>query len=274
MDFSRSNIARLIVDKLKEDRDELVVRFRESGNIGHFYIDNLLPQEIALNCHEKFPSRSEMRELNSIREFKSVSAQMDKHAAILEEVLYAFQQPEVVKLFGYITGIKNLIPDSSLYAGGLSAMGYNQFLNPHLDNSHDNDQENWRVLNLLYYVSPDWELENGGNLEVWPDGVSGEPVTITSKFNRLAVMATHGGSWHSVSKVKVKKDRQCISNYYFSPEPLKVSDKKHVTIYKGRPEEPVKKILLDADAALRTGVRKVFKKGVRKNPHVYKKPKK
>lgn len=39
-------------------------------------------------------------------------------------------------------------------------MGENQFSQPHLDNSHDNKRKLWRVLNLLYYVTPNWEQEN------------------------------------------------------------------------------------------------------------------
>ncbi|MGB3592050.1 MAG: 2OG-Fe(II) oxygenase [Nonlabens sp.] len=239
--------------------------------IAHFYIDDLLPTHIAQQCHDLFPSAGEMRALKSLREFKNVSAQMDQHHPLLEKVLYAFQDPEVVKIIGEICGINNLLPDASLYAGGLSSMGKNQFLNPHLDNSHDQDMQLWRALNLLYYVTPDWQLENGGNLELWPNGVTGNPVTIQSKFNRLVVMVTHGGSWHSVSKVTVNHERQCISNYYFSKEPVKQDDTQHITLFKGRPEEKVKSVVLDADAALRTAVRKVFKKGVRKNPHIYKK---
>ena len=72
------------------------------------------------------------------------------------------------------------------------------------------------MLNLLFYVTPDWELKNGGNLELWGDSLKNEPTVIESKFNRLIVMATHQRSWHSVNKVEGDTIRCCISNYYFS----------------------------------------------------------
>lgn len=45
-------------------------------------------------------------------------------------------------------------------------MAKDNFLNPHLGNSHDKDRECYRVLNLLYYVTPNWSHEQGGNLEL------------------------------------------------------------------------------------------------------------
>ena len=95
-------------------------------------------------------------------------------------------------------------------------MGKENFLNPHLDNSHNKDRNLWRVLNLLYYVTPGWKLENGGNLELWPNGIKNPSITIESRCNRLIVMSTHQKSWHSVSKVQTDIPRCCISNYYFS----------------------------------------------------------
>jgi Rps23 Pro-64 3,4-dihydroxylase Tpa1-like proline 4-hydroxylase len=212
-----------------------------------------------------------MRLLKSLREYKYISAQMNKHHNLLEKVIYAFQEERVTKLIGEICGINSLYADESLYAGGLSLMAQNNFLHPHLDNSHDAERERWRILNLLYYVTPNWNKENGGHLELWPNGPRKEPVVIESKFNRLVVMATHDKSWHSVNKVMVNRNRCCISNYYFSDYPLKESDKFHVTKFRGRPEDTLTNFVLDCDASLRMLIRKVFKKGIRKNPHIYKK---
>jgi Rps23 Pro-64 3,4-dihydroxylase Tpa1-like proline 4-hydroxylase len=196
---------------------------------------------------------------------------MDKYHPLLEEVIYAFQDEKIVALIAEICGIEKVFPDEFLYAGGLSLMPKNNFLNPHLDNSHDKDRNRWRVLNLLYYATPDWDLNFGGNLEVWPKGLDEKQVTITSKFNRFVVMATHQKSWHSVSKVTVNKVRCCVSNYYFSDVPLVTSDSFHVTTFRGRPQEKLKDIILQIDNRMRSFLRKLFKKGVRENPHQYKK---
>lgn len=265
-------ISELIYNKIKNEKDSLIKLYNDSKNdIGFFFMDDLLPEALAKNCFKVFPDKKDMTCLKTIREYKYVSAQMDKHNKLLEEVIYAFQDKRIVDLMGEICGVKSLYADQSLYAGGLSLMAKNNFLNPHLDNSHDAERERWRVLNLLYYVTPNWEITNGGHLEVWPNGPKKNPVLIESKFNRLVVMATHDRSWHSVNKVTVGESRCCISNYYFSNEPLKETDKFHVTKYRGRPNEILTNLILDIDASLRMFVRKFFKKGIRKNPHVYKK---
>ncbi|WP_229724585.1 2OG-Fe(II) oxygenase [Winogradskyella forsetii] len=272
MNITSDEIINQICHKITANKNNILSTYHSSkSNIGYFFIDDLLPNDLAKACFSVFPDKNDMRCLKTIREHKYVSAQMNNHNPLLEKVIYAFQDDKVVKLIGDICGIETLYADQSLYAGGLSLMANHNFLNPHLDNSHDAKRERWRVLNLLYYVTPNWELKNGGHLELWPNGPKKNPIVIESKFNRLVVMATHDGSWHSVNKVNSELEaRCCISNYYFSPLPLKETDKFHVTKYRGRPEETLKNIILDADAKLRMLLRKVFKKGIRKNPHIYK----
>jgi hypothetical protein len=84
-------------------------------------------------------------------------------------------------------------------------------------------------------------------------------------------MATHNNSLHSVSPVNYDGFRSCVSNYYFSKTPLLTSDTFHVTSFRGRPENRVTDIILQTDTWLRMMVRKLFKKGIKENPHVYKK---
>jgi Rps23 Pro-64 3,4-dihydroxylase Tpa1-like proline 4-hydroxylase len=212
-----------------------------------------------------------MRLRKSLRENKYIAAQMDQYDPLLEETLFAFQDPRIVAEVGDICGMQDLSGDENLYAGGISLMEQGQFLNPHLDNSHDKDRRRWRALNILYYVSPGWKTEHGGNLEIWPHGVKQPPVTITSRFNRLAVMATHGDSWHSVSPVRYSEPRCCVSNYYFSGLPLRQDESFHVTSFRGRPEQPLRDLFLRGDTALRMGIRRFFSRGLIETDHVYKK---
>jgi Rps23 Pro-64 3,4-dihydroxylase Tpa1-like proline 4-hydroxylase len=270
--ISREQIAFLITEKLISEKESLKTLFQKSINeIGFFYVDNLLPEDLVKEVYKNFPELKETKQRKNFRENKYVAYQMDKYHPLLEEVIYAFQEPNVVALVAEICQIKAVLPDENLYAGGLSLMAKDNYLSPHLDNSHDKDRQLWRVLNLLFYVSPNWKLENGGNLELWDENVSAKQSEIVSKFNRLVVMSTHQKSWHSVNKVLVDDVRCCVSNYYFSESPLLLNDDFHVTTFRGRPSQKVKDIILKVDNSVRSTLRKIFKKGIRQNPHQYKK---
>ena len=269
--LGRKEIALRVIEKLKELKGHLSQDFKNKRkNIPFFVVDDLLPANWCTEINEAFPDTSKMVLKKSIREHKFVGVQMDEYEQLIEEVTYAFQDKRVVDLIGEICGIDKCYADASLYAGGISTMVENQFLKPHLDNSHDQQREKWRVLNLLYYTTPDWEASFGGNLEVWPNGLKKEPTTIRSRFNRLVVMGTDSNSWHAVSKVVVNKYRNCVSNYYFSDKPLSASDSFHVTLFRAWPKQKWDDLVLRIDGFARMTLRKIFPKGIKKNPHVYK----
>lgn len=273
--MTRTEIADHVVTKLNNAKAELIAQWQASGRtVPNFVIDDVLPEEIALKIRRAYPKGESMRTRSNLRELKHVAAQMDRYDPLLEEALYAFQDLRIVKLVEEITGLNALEPDELLYAGGISMMSKGHFLNPHLDNSHDKNREMYRVLNLLYYVSPGWKLENGGNLELWPEGVKAQQITVESRFNRLAVMITNRSSWHSVSPVLADELRCCVSNYYFSKSPAEDQEYFHITSFRGRPEQPVRDLALQADAALRGMVRKIFPKGAVQTTHFYQKDKK
>ena len=270
--MNRDVFSNLIFKSIFDNINQCINQFQNSEkDIGYFFIDDLLPVEMVAKIQEFFPKADEMIHKKSLREDKFVGVQMNKYNPLLEELIYAFQDERIVTLIGEISNIKQAIPDENLYAGGLSMMGKNQFLNPHLDNSHDKDRSLWRVLNLLYYITPNWQEEHGGNLELWPNGLNQKQITIHSKCNRLVIMATHNNSLHSVSPVTFDGFRCCVSNYYFSKTPVLSSDSFHVTSFRGRPENKLEDIILRLDAKARMFVRKIFKKGITENPHVYKK---
>ena len=273
MDLTRNVLAREIQRRIESERTTLARQWQAAAPINHFVVDDLLPEEWTRRIREAFPNDEQMTLKRSLRELKFVAAQMDRHNPLLEEAIYAFQAPEIVALVEEITGLRALEPDEMLYAGGISMMAPGHFLNPHVDNSHDKFRERYRVLNLLFYVSPQWSESEGCNLELWPQGPTGKPVTLVSRFNRLAVMVTHRGSWHSVSPNIGRKNRCCVSNYYFSQVPIGGADYFHVTSFRGRPEQPVRDLVLRADIWLRTAIRRLFPQGIRENKHFYDKDK-
>lgn len=261
---AKDKLVRLIVERLERDSAELARRFASPpGGLPtrHLAIDNLLPEEIARDFYPCFPPKERMRRLSSFRERKFTFKQLDEVPALLRDVTFAIQSPELVAVVERITGIQRQVPDPRLYAGGITLMARGDFLNPHIDNSHDSDRTLYRTLNLLYYVTPEWKPEFGGNLELWDDAVR-TPLVIPSQFNRLVIMETNRHSWHSVSPVRHEGQRCCVSNYYFSEQSPDGGDYFHVTSFSARPEQVIRRWVAAADNLARMGIRKIFRKGL------------
>ena len=131
----RKQIASLIFKSLTIEKEVLKKQFSESKNeIGYFYIDNLLPIDLIDKIYQNLPKLSDSELKKNIREYKYVAYQMSKYNPLLEEVIYAFQEEKIVSIISEICGLKDVLPDKNLYAGGISLMKKNNFL--HLSRSH------------------------------------------------------------------------------------------------------------------------------------------
>ncbi len=139
-------------------------------------------------------------------------------------------------------------------------MFLNDYLNPHIDNSHDSKRKKYRRLNILYYVCPNRSLVNGGNFELWDDKRTKQK-NIVLKQNSLVVMETNRASWHSVSKVLIDRPRCCVSNYYFSENSPYGDAYFRVTSFLGWPEQPIRKFIGIFDNLLSNIISKTFKIG-------------
>ena len=187
VELTRNALAGEIQRRIEAERPGLVQQWQDSAPINYFVLDDLLPEEWTRRIREVFPGDDKMVLKNSLRERKFVAAQMNRYHPLLEESVYAFQAPEIVEQVHQITGLGALEPDEMLYAGGISSMAPGHFLNPHVDNSHDKFRDRYRVLNLLFYVSPEWSEQDGCNLELWPQGPKGKPVTVVSRDRKSVV---------------------------------------------------------------------------------------
>jgi Rps23 Pro-64 3,4-dihydroxylase Tpa1-like proline 4-hydroxylase len=261
----KSVMAETIAGKLRENRAKLKAEFQPASAPAiptrFFVIDDLLPPDLAQQIADAFPGTEKMRLMKSFRETKFTSKNLDQFDPILEQITFAFQDSRVIAEIEAITGMQRQVPDTKLYAGGLSSMSRGHFLNPHIDNSHDSSRKLYRTLNLLYYCAPAWNPINGGSLQLWDARVR-SAVTIPSLFNRLVVMETNRLSWHGVDRILIDGNRRCVSNYYFSPVSTEAHDYFHVTSFSAPPGEPLKRVLATLDNLLRSTVRKLFAQGV------------
>lgn len=256
--MKRDEIASLIVKRLKkENLNILKERYKNSSKINYLLIEDLLPFEIAKKLDLEFPKKSFLNLRSEPQERKYIAVEWNSESKLVEECLYAFQEINVLEIFSEICGIDDLIGDPELYAGGVSFMDNGCFLNPHIDNSHDRLKEKFRRLNLLYYVSNGWNSdEDGGELMLFPEGITSKEVCLPPKFNSLVIMRTDNKSLHAVNKIKKQlSGRKCISNYYFSFSSPSGKNYYHSTSFRGFKGEKYKGSYLRINAFLRTVIK-------------------
>ena len=261
--MNKIEISKLINKRLHEIGINLLrEKYQQSGLINYLIIDNLLPNPVASKLNFDFPKEQELNHLNAPQENKFVGVYFSDKQKLVQECLYAFQEQSVLKIISQITNIKNLIGDPELYAGGVSSMSKGCFLNPHIDNSHDRNLENFRRLNLLYYVNENWiPSEDGGELVLYPKGIKNKQEEIPCKFNRLVIMRTDNKSIHGVKEILSKNNRRkCISNYYFSKNSPSGKSYYHSTSFRGFKKEFIKGTYLQLNAFARTYAKKVIYK--------------
>jgi len=263
-DITQESLVRFIEARLSEDLAALQSAYKpQTCAVGTraCSIPNLLPEDVATEIYRGFPPVEVMRRISSLREHKYTFKKLRECAPVVEGVTFAFQDSRIVTLIEQITGMRELIPDSRLYAGGISSMLRGDYLHPHIDNSHDSERKLYRRINLLYYITPGWALANGGNLNLWDPKVR-ESVTLPSSFNTLVVMETNRQSWHSVDTVVGAGPRCCVSNYYFSGQSPDGSEYFHVTDFSAPPDKPLQRLIATADGRLRMAVRFVKRSGL------------
>lgn len=271
MNFKESIKKEYFVEKILQRLDfsyeEILSQWKnpKGTSTRHFFLDNLLPKSDVEEVYAAFPRNScGFYNRDSFREKKRTSANLSEFDPVLSDITYALQDLRIINKVSELCSMISIEPDPKLYAGGLSMMFQDDFLNPHIDNSHDDERKKYRRLNLLYYVSPDWTLEGGGNFELWDESRT-TPKTIVSRQNRLIVMETSRTSWHSVSKVRASTPRCCISNYFFSEISPDGENYFHVTSFLGRPEQPIRRIVGVLDNGLRNLISRSLKIGRGKN---------
>ena len=121
-----------------------------------------------------------------------------------------------------LMGIEKLYPDYGLHGGGYHIHKKGGKLNLHKDYSIHPKLKLRRRLNLIIFLSQDWNPEWGGALELWSnDPENNKPkdkvVEIECLFNRAVVFDTVAPYWHGLpTPINCPEDRfrKTIAMYY------------------------------------------------------------
>jgi Rps23 Pro-64 3,4-dihydroxylase Tpa1-like proline 4-hydroxylase len=187
----------------------------------HVVIDNFLNEEYANELYDLFPEEfDDWHKYKNPIEFKFTYDDIENLDEKLKNYFYYLSSDKLVNLFRKITYIENLTYDEYLHGGGLHCHPNCGKLNVHLDYEKHPFSGKERRLNIIFFLSKNWDNNWNGQNELW-DKEGKYCVTKTDvKFNRAIIFKTNDISWHGLSETiscPEDKYRKSLAFYYLSP---------------------------------------------------------
>jgi Rps23 Pro-64 3,4-dihydroxylase Tpa1-like proline 4-hydroxylase len=204
--------------------------FLSAEPFDHVIIDDFFLPEIAQQLVEDFPTYDSPvwnAHYNNPIENKKACNHWDKFPRSTYSTLHYLVSTAFENIVSEITGNPKLQADVGLHGGGWHAHATSGKLNIHVDYSIHPKLQLERHYNLIIYLTPDWNPEWGGGLELWSHQTDGTPdrlaVTVENRFNRAVLFDTTQQAWHGLPRdltCPAGVIRQSLAVYYVTePRP-------------------------------------------------------
>lgn len=191
----------------------------------HSIVDDFLDTSVAELLSSEFPAYDDAcwYVYDNPLENKRALNNWNQFPVNTYKILTFLTSPYFVDLLSKELGL-TLFADPGLHGGGWHIHGDGGNLNPHLDYSLHPKSGLMRKLNLIIYLSPELQPENGGQLGFWSGNNSDSHdlkliKEIDPKFNRAVLFDTTQNSWHGLSRsvtVPAGVYRKSLAVYYLS----------------------------------------------------------
>lgn len=214
------------------DWDKYTHTFIHSGPFNHVCIDNFFLPEVADQLSKEFPKYDDpsLGFYNNAIENKKVYNRWDKFPPLTYQALTMLGREDFLFHVRGLVGNPNkheLWMDYGLNGGGWHMHTRGGKNNIHLDYNIHPKLGQQRKLNIIIYLTPDWDPQWGGGLELWShDPITNGPgelvKTIENKFNRAVIFDTTQNSWHGLpTEISCPPGviRKSLAAYYVRPAP-------------------------------------------------------
>lgn len=217
-----------------EDLHSLKEKWKNAKPFNHVVIDNFLPNDIANQVAEEFPHfDSEFwYEYANPLEIKKACSDWNKFSPSIYKVFLNLLNPKIVETLSILTDTQ-LFPDYGLHGGGLHTHKSGGKLNTHLDYSIHPKANLQRKINIIIYVSKNWNPDWNGSLGLWSHNYeTNQPLDLVQNieciFNRAVIFDTTMNSWHGLPnpvKCPENKSRNSLATYYLCEPPAQVDQR-------------------------------------------------
>ena len=200
---------------------ELKKSFSSAKPFEHVVIDDFLDTEYAGKICAVFPeNRNDWHKYENPLEVKFAFDDIDALSSDLKNYFYYLSTNKMIELFRDMTNIDSLTYDEYLHGAGLHSHPRDGRLNIHLDYEKHPYSGKERRLNIILFLSKDWDPAWNGANELWDENVTKVVAKTEVKFNRAIIFKTNDISWHGLSEkitCPENKYRNTLAYYYVSP---------------------------------------------------------
>jgi hypothetical protein len=248
------------------DRAALTARFRAAEPFPFVVIDDFLDRDFALEVARSYPHYKDAVQLGetfvAVNEYRKVQVcDYARFPGPVQRLADALAAPEFREALSAISGIPDLLWDDEYVGGGMHQTAAHGLLDVHVDFNRLARTGNFRRLNLLLYLNPEWSSEWGGALELWDQDVRTCRHTLEPILNRCVIFETSEHSFHGVTRLTCPPavSRKSFALYFYTREGAPgIAGRSHSTIFKARPDEHLKRnVFMPAEQLARRVVRAV-----------------
>lgn len=204
------------------DIDELNNKFVNNKPFKHIIIENFLNDELAEKISNEFPLDfdNNWHKYYNPLEVKYAKDNINDLSNDIKKVFYLLSTDEITNKIAQLSGIYNLNVDPYLHGAGLHAHPRYGRLNLHLDYEKHPYSGKQRRLNVILYLSKNWQSEWNGATELWNDTVTECCVKSPVVFNSAVIFQTNEISYHGLPEKILCPEgvyRKSLAYYYVSP---------------------------------------------------------
>lgn len=202
----------------------LAKQYRSALPFPHIHLAQFLEPEAAKMMAEEFP-RPGSADWIHYKHANENKLGLNRRLLFPNTIAQAVNELSSESFLGWLrelTGIPNLIADPSLEGGGLHQSGQGGFLNIHTDFSVHHHHFNWeRRINLILYLSADWQEDWGGALEFWAPGMSECGARYLPYLNHAVIFNTSDSLHGFPDPIRCPDDvyRKSLALYYYTIDP-------------------------------------------------------
>lgn len=203
----------------------------------HCVIDNFFNDDALNSITNEFPdfSSNAWHNYDNALEIKKTCNNWNMFPENTYKLFEYLNSIEFIGLLSQLTNISPLFADPGLNGGGWHIHKSGGKLNTHLDYSIHPKLNKQRILNILVYLTPNWQEDWGGHLGLWEQDKNAKKPgelskSILPKYNRAVIFNTTQDSWHGLPEPIMCPDnifRRSIAVYY-------LTDPEHKTDPRGK----------------------------------------